>query len=73
MEEPYGLCDSKHNTPMSDCRIDCRTREIVSVCGCGDVYMSYMKNDTDSKSYAVTLSGASENIGQFVNRRITAS
>ena len=74
MEEPYGLCDPEHNTPMSDCRVDCRTREIVSVCGCGDVYMSYMKNDTDSKRFEIVYClwhlscDAGHHAGQFDRR-----
>ena len=51
MPEPFGNCDQFNNKSMSDCRLDCRTREIIKRCNCRDVYM---KNLTFSE-YARTI------------------
>ncbi len=50
MEVPYGLCNSLHNTSMSDCRISCRAGAINSACGCVDVYMVNATDGAESKT-----------------------
>ena len=56
MAQPYGLCELTDAKPMSDCLLECRTREITKRCGCRDVYMT---NLTLSEYFPVSDSNGS--------------
>ena len=47
LPQPYGDC--QHTVPLSECQTKCKTRQVVTKCGCHDVYMEPFKVGTGSK------------------------
>ena len=51
LPRPYGDCEDDNPVPVSRCKLNCKTKKLVEICGCHDVYMEpYEYKDCKSKT-----------------------
>ena len=39
LPHPYGDCEDETPVSVSECKLNCKTKKLVEICGCHDVYM----------------------------------